>query len=386
MVVGDARFDGNQFSWEGRAFVYRLIAGVWSLVDTIAPPAGVVQNNGYSFAWAVACSNNRIALGAHVNINSHGAIFTYSEVSPNRWGLEAVLDPSPSEIGDQFGSAIAMDGNVLVTGKIRNTAIIHRTVRAYVYEHDPVNSWTRTAILRASDGTVSIDNGDFFGASVDVEGDTIVVGALRGLGNGTRDGAVYVFRRDAAGNWPDTENERYRSSDAHPNAAGLGFSVSIGDGIIASGSAFRDGSLQALYIFSGGDENDLCLPANGSGATAAHLDTFGDVEGDPGRLGLVLSQADPGTRYVVHGGFLGSPTGCGRVIGGMDLCLCSRPVRVGAGVVSQPSGLHFIEPSQITVGGTRLLAVQDTVYLQAITLAPGGLTSLTNAIEVRLRR
>ena len=54
--------------------------------------------------------------------------------------------------------------------------------------------WTQVVKLTASDEAA----GDYFGWSVAVHGDTVVVGAYRADGNSGESGAVYVFR---GANW-----------------------------------------------------------------------------------------------------------------------------------------------------------------------------------------
>ena len=99
------------------------------------------------------------------------------------------LTASDGANGDQFGSSVAIDGDTVVVG----ADDAHR-LNGAVYEFvKPPTGWramTQTAVLTASDEQL----GDAFGVSVAISGDTIVVGAPEATINGIRHlGAVYVF-------------------------------------------------------------------------------------------------------------------------------------------------------------------------------------------------
>ena len=60
---------------------------------------------------------------------------------------------------------------------------------------DLTSGWTQVAKLTADDGAAS----DFFGYSVSIDGDTVVIGAQHDDDKGSNSGSAYVFTRDTAG-------------------------------------------------------------------------------------------------------------------------------------------------------------------------------------------
>ena len=97
-----------------------------------------------------------------------------------------LTDPSGAA-AEQFGAALAFDGNTAVVGAPKKT--VDGTTEqgaAFVFVRSG-SSWIQQAMLAADDGAAS----DLFGAAVDIEGDTLVVGAP---GHGGL-GAVCVFVR-----------------------------------------------------------------------------------------------------------------------------------------------------------------------------------------------
>jgi hypothetical protein len=102
----------------------------------------------------------------------------------------------PVIAGNQaFGIDLARHGDVMVVGApYRNS----ETGAAIVYQKNTSGSWVSPVILTASDGAA----GDQFGTNVAMYDDTIFVGAPY---HNSNTGAVYVFRRDAGGNWVQTQ-------------------------------------------------------------------------------------------------------------------------------------------------------------------------------------
>jgi hypothetical protein len=150
----------------------------------------------------------------------------------------AKLTPSDGVHLGFFGVSVAMSGNTVVVGM--NSTSIPGTV--YVFEK-PATGWdnmTQVAKLTASDGTAN----NALGYSVAISGNTIVAGAPNADGYL---GAAYVFVAPATG-WADmTETAKLTASDTF---SALGSSVGISGNTIVVGSP--DGSdflAGAAYVY-----------------------------------------------------------------------------------------------------------------------------------------
>lgn len=79
-----------------------------------------------------------------------------------------------AEFSDEFGGAVAISGDIAVIGAMRDSTEQGgwSSGSARVYRFDGTQ-WIEEATLISSD----IDEGDWFGRSVAVSGDTILVGA-----------------------------------------------------------------------------------------------------------------------------------------------------------------------------------------------------------------
>jgi hypothetical protein len=146
----------------------------------------------------------------------------------------AQLNSSSQEPSDEFGNAVAIDGDTVVVGAIGAQVNGSPTGAAYVFVK-PSTGWanmTQTATLTAS------DNAEEFGASVAISGDTIVVGApFTTVDNFPQEGAVYVFVKPAGG-WTSM-TETAKLTGYHVDGIGddwIGTTVAIDGNTIVAGA------------------------------------------------------------------------------------------------------------------------------------------------------
>ena len=101
--------------------------------------------------------------------------------------------------GDWFGNTVSLSGDTVVVGALNaDVGANDDQGAAYVFYRDwgGADAWGQVKKLSADDGAAS----DSFGRSVSIDGDTVVVGAHYAAGgSGTRQGAAYVFYRDQGG-------------------------------------------------------------------------------------------------------------------------------------------------------------------------------------------
>jgi hypothetical protein len=222
------------------------------------------RDHGDDFGFAVAVDGDTAVVGAYDNGAAY--IFVRDPAEPETWNEIAILRQSDATSdGDLFGFTVAISGDTVVVGAEREDGgpgnPISNAGAAYVFERDQGGSgaWGEVAILRASDAQAM----DYFASSVAISGDTIAVGAPYedgGLGEPVSDcGGVYIFERDAGGpdNWGEVKT--LRASDREPSDR-LGSSVALSGDTLVGGAKYEDGDAGdplveygAAYVF----ERDL---------------------------------------------------------------------------------------------------------------------------------
>ncbi|SFR62537.1 FG-GAP repeat-containing protein [Halogeometricum rufum] len=223
----------------GSAYVYERDDGQWEQIAKLFPddPA---SNDWFGFSGAL--SGATAAVGAPQKQNRTGAAYVFERRVG--WGQTAKLTPDDAlDPGDEFGRAVAIDGNRVAVGAYRDDDEATDAGAVYLFERAG-NDWEQAAKLYADDAA----DGDEFGFSVAVAGNEVLVGAWRADDGGTDSGAVYRFRRRGQG-WRQVA--KYTASDA---AAGdyLGNSVTLqGDTVVAGayGDDNDNGNAGAAYVF-----------------------------------------------------------------------------------------------------------------------------------------
>ncbi|RZG12851.1 hypothetical protein EXT47_20495 [Pseudoalteromonas sp. CO342X] len=189
-LVGAHKVDANTSQDIGAAYLYTLGASGWQQqAKLIAQPA----NAGDTLGGNVALKNNIAMLGA-INRDDRGenagAVFAF-ERTENSWVQKQILTANDAKAGDAFGQSIALTEQFLVIGAPHSDAPHKDSGSAYVYEREN-NSWHFQSKLTARDGA----DGDLFGISVAIDGDTILVGADLNDEKAEKAGAVYVYQFD----------------------------------------------------------------------------------------------------------------------------------------------------------------------------------------------
>jgi hypothetical protein len=145
--------------------------------------------------------------------------------------------------GDQFALSVALDGDVAVAGapyaSVGGEALAGT---AYVFTRvDGV--WQEAAELHADDGVA----GDYFGWSVAVRGDVIMVGTSPyTFGGNFGAGAVYVFVRDGM-QWNPVQK---LMADGGTAADGFGSAIALDDDTALVGAWHASNYQGAAYVFT----------------------------------------------------------------------------------------------------------------------------------------
>ena len=157
---------------------------------------------------------------------------------------QATLVASSAAENNRFGRSVGIDGTTIVVGAPFSNAATVFAGAAYVYTLNG-STWSEQAALLASDAGLV----DVFGWSVDIDGDTIVIGSYGNNGGGADSGAAYVFTRTGT-TW--TQQAKLLANDAGPGD-GFGYSVTIDGDTIAVGAPFDSDAgtdTGSAYVFT----------------------------------------------------------------------------------------------------------------------------------------
>ncbi len=210
-----------------------------------------------------------------------GAVYVFTRTG-TIWSQEAYLKASNTGAGDLFARSVALWGDTLVVGAMSeasaatgvggnqadNTAA--NSGAGYVFTRTGT-TWSQQAYLKAS----NTGAGDYFGFSVAVWGDTLVVGAFGEASasanpadnSAAASGAVYVFTRTGT-----TWSQPVYIKASNPQAGDR-----FGDSVALWGDTFAVGATSEDSAATGVGGNQADNSASGSGAVYVYA--LGEVTG-----------------------------------------------------------------------------------------------------------
>ncbi len=267
---------------QGSAYVFTRSGSTWTQQQKIE--ASVVVS-GESLGGTIAVSTDTIIAGAPLTDTfpeggfRAGLIEVFTR-SLGTWSSQQRI--SPSEGADQFGESVAVDGDTAVVGApTADASSVANAGAAYVFVRSGAQ-WALQQKLVASDAATN----DRFGQSVDVDGDTVIVGAyIDSTAAGQFTGSAYVFVRSGT-TW--TEEQQLIASDAD-FADLFGVSVAVDGDSAVVGANFDDTNaggmdIGSAYVFvrsgSTWTEEQILEPSSTTGAFGVQFGTAVDIEGD----------------------------------------------------------------------------------------------------------
>jgi hypothetical protein len=163
----------------GAVYVFVREDGIWSQQATLLP------DDGDSFDSAVALAGETALVGAAEEVD----VFVRKD---GTWSQRAKLFPDDGARDDGFGSTVALAGETALVG-VPNTEESSgaNTGALYVFERRDTTWDQRTKVQ-----PWQLQDGDGFGGSVALDGETALIGAA---GTDRYTGAAYVFQRSEDG-------------------------------------------------------------------------------------------------------------------------------------------------------------------------------------------
>jgi hypothetical protein len=264
--------DNDLAPGSGAVYVYVRTQGQWVQQAYIKPPN---TTPSMQFGCSVAIAGNTIVVGAsgenggtggtspgtgpfNQDAKVSGAAYVY-ERSNGAWSLQSYVKPTITSAGDQFGTSVAIVGDTIAVGAIGENGQNGDTRKKELYLSGAAypffrtgTTWTQQGYLKAPDAKPETE----FGASVALSGDTLVVGAPKDDGGGTRtdlsssappamdSGAAFIFTRNPAGTWTlQTGLKPTNTTPGYPFT--FGSRVAIDGDVVAVGAPLESGDIES---------------------------------------------------------------------------------------------------------------------------------------------
>lgn len=278
----------------GAAYVYERSGSNWSHQAYLkAPNAHALAQFGYD----VSISGDTVAVGAsrensdateivqgsdlsslsNFSGDQNGAVYIYKKDGSN-WSTEAYLKAPNGSEKDRFGFSVVIEDDVAVVGAVHEDSSTTTIMGSefgtpssgsnsttgkgavYVFRRSADSTWQYESYLVASNA----EGSDYFGTSVGLSGETVVVGAegedsnttnivMQGdwpgsvNNDGGSNGAVYVFARNTSGQW---EQEAYLKAPNNSGGDEFGSNLDVDGDRIAVGVLNEDSGTTSVIMGS----------------------------------------------------------------------------------------------------------------------------------------
>ncbi len=246
-IVGANLDDVSTNADQGSAYVFTRSGTTWTQQAQLTAAGGAVSDQ---FGVAVAIAGDAVIVGASLDdvggTNNQGSAYVFTR-SGTTWTQQTQLTAAGGAASDQFGASVALSGDTAIIGaRLDDVGSFVDQGAAYVFVRSGT-TWTQQAQLLATGG----DIGDNFGSSVAVSGDTAIIGA-RGddVGANTDQGSAYIFTRSGT-TW--TQQTQLNASDGAASDQ-LGIAVAISGQTVIVGANRSDwgtsGNQGSAFVFT----------------------------------------------------------------------------------------------------------------------------------------
>ena len=237
--------------------------------DTLAVMAPRESSNQTTITNGTSASSNNICSRSSVVCDKErsGAIYVYKR-SGTSWAQEAYIKATNSKTDNGGNGSLSLDGDTLAWGApgedSNQTTITNGTSASsdnsnsgsgavYVYKRSGT-TWAQEAYIKAIN---NVREGNVFGISVSLDGDTLAVGASgessnqTTITNGTSassdnsnsgSGAVYVYRRTGA-SWAQEAYIKAANNDVNDN---FGFGIALDNDTLVVGVPYEDSNQSTI--------------------------------------------------------------------------------------------------------------------------------------------
>lgn len=278
------------------AYVFRYDGADW------VEEAKLEQNCSQGrFGTAVAISGNRLVVGSPLlgclEASTQGYVFFYQRLLDGSWAQESRRTSDYGTVGSHYGASVSMDGNTAVVGAPGWGEV-------FTYRHDGANWQTGPRITDPVWGSAR-----GFARSISLQGGRLVVGAPGDSEMREGAGAAYVYRQTEIGGWagegkllpPPTSPVQKLTGSYYGSSVGISGELLVLGGPQADATQVQDGAVLVFALQSGVWTHRLSWTATGAGSYdflggAVAIDHGTVLAGAPGHD---AAGSDVGAAYLI---------------------------------------------------------------------------------------
>ncbi|MEM9302642.1 MAG: PKD domain-containing protein [Pseudomonadota bacterium] len=214
----------------GAAYVFQADGDNFVQTARVNPPT---PERNQRFGGSVAVSGGKGAIGAvggPIGGARTGTLTLIDQIQQNLMSVGTVTG-SDAEDGDDFGASVSIDGETVAVGA-PGTDVDGRSNAGSTWVFDFDSQITELGRVAASDPAPN----SRFGTAVETTGGNLVIGAPRARNDGAATGAVYLFKKGPGGKGLTAGFNEIQKIPAPDGQEGFGESVATGDVNVFTGA------------------------------------------------------------------------------------------------------------------------------------------------------
>lgn len=248
-VVGAWGDDVGADASQGSVYIFSRVGEVWSQQNKITASDGLA-NDFFGYSVDISNTNNLVvgAYGDNIGANTdQGSAYVYqgsAGLGGYIWALQAKLTASDGAALDYFGSSVSIYNNNIVIGAYGDDVGVN-TDQGSVYTFykftDP-GGWTTGQAYFQKLNSSDGEAFDYFGISVEINLTLLVIGASGDdVGANSDQGSAYIYTHPGGGPPPMMFTAKIVAQDGAASD-NFGISVSLGNNNLAIGAYRADDS------------------------------------------------------------------------------------------------------------------------------------------------
>ena len=199
----------------------------------------------------ISIDGNTMAIGAPyhyhneaIATSAYGAVFLFEKQENGSWLQTDIILPSRAQFNQGFGHGVELNGNELYIGVPFSSVNASTAGNVILYKKQTDGSWLEFESIKQAFPT----NGDHFGSSISIAGNTMAVGAYaddESSDDRSNEGAVYIFERQTDDSWLQT----HKILESSTNMTLFGFRVCLdGENLLAVSSYYANNTKGSVWL------------------------------------------------------------------------------------------------------------------------------------------
>lgn len=210
-------------NWSGSVYIFENNGASWIETQKITSPESEEFSN---FGIGISVSNNQLIIGESGSNNGKGKAFIYEKNSENEWVYTQTISASVSHNNSYFGNSVSMDGNQVVVGAYAEGNPGTNYASAFIFEKQD-GIWVETNRLIGNESTED----SFYGWMTKLVGTNLWIASPHVWGS--ESGKIYYYQKNDAGTWVESQIIQ-SNEDMMEDAFGWGFDYWNGELIVSA--------------------------------------------------------------------------------------------------------------------------------------------------------